>query len=47
MVAPRGFEPLISWLRTKHPRPLDEGAIFINANIIPKNSEFVKWELSI
>ena len=27
MVAPRGFEPLISWLRTRRPGPLDEGAM--------------------
>ncbi len=27
LVARRGFEPLISWLRTTHPRPLDERAM--------------------
>ena len=26
MVARRGFEPLIPWLRTTYPRPLDERA---------------------
>lgn len=26
VVAPAGFEPAISWLRTMHPRPLDDGA---------------------
>ena len=26
MVAPAGFEPAIPWLRTRYPRPLDDGA---------------------
>jgi hypothetical protein len=26
LVAHRGFEPLISWMRTRYPRPLDECA---------------------
>ncbi len=26
LVAPKGFEPSISWLRTMHPGPLDDGA---------------------
>ena len=23
---PMGFEPMISWMRTKYPRPLDDGS---------------------
>ena len=26
MMTPAGFEPGISWLRTRNPEPLDEGA---------------------
>ena len=29
LVAPKGFEPSISWLRTMHPGPLDDGATYI------------------
>ena len=36
LVAPKGFEPSISWLRTTHPRPLDDGAAYQKvAAIIP------------
>ena len=26
MVTPAGFEPAISWMKTKYPKPLDDGA---------------------
>ncbi len=26
LVTPAGFEPAISWMKTKYPRPLDDGA---------------------
>lgn len=26
MVTPAGFEPAIFWMRTRYPKPLDEGA---------------------
>ena len=26
LVTPKGFEPLISWMRTRRPKPLDDGA---------------------
>ena len=27
MVTPAGFEPAIFWMRTRYPKPLDEGAM--------------------
>lgn len=26
VVTPTGFEPVIFWMRTRYPKPLDEGA---------------------
>ena len=31
-VTPAGFEPAISWMRTRYPRPLDDGAYSISLN---------------
>ena len=38
LVARRGFEPLISWLRTRHPGPLDERAIPLKPVIAAKTN---------
>lgn len=27
MVTPAGFEPAIFWMRTRYPKPLDDGAM--------------------
>lgn len=29
MVTPAGFEPAIFWMRTRYPKPLDDGAPFV------------------
>ena len=31
MVTPAGFEPAIFWMRTRRPKPLDDGTIFSNS----------------
>ncbi len=32
LVIPAGFEPAISWMRTKCPKPLDDGTLSINVH---------------
>jgi hypothetical protein len=48
LVAPKGFEPSISWLRTMHPGPLDDGATALSlgehANSISKAVDIVNGE---
>ena len=34
LVPPRGFEPLILWLKTRCPGPLDDGGVFTTNYII-------------
>ena len=37
LVAPKGFEPSISWLRTMHPGPLDDGAALFSTSSTHQN----------
>ncbi len=41
LVAPKGFEPSISWLRTMHPGPLDDGATYQDEKALFASADLV------
>src|SRR3989344_8158880 len=44
MVTPAGFEPAIFWMRTRYPKPLDEGAIYRCFCLKNHNTIKSSWE---
>ena len=39
MVTPAGFEPAIFWMRTRYPKPLDDGAELMSLILEEQNLE--------